>query len=367
MGRAPRPEHARLLLHQRQRPVLLRDVEPQARADDARVHAERQLRRPAAPARHPQAPDLAGRAPALHRRRPPRARLGAARGDVVGPGEGVEPLPAAQGDPRGHGRRGPRARPRRLRPGRPGRQDHRHLHRQRRAPREAQGQGRRDGGRRFAVPVRPRDRAQPPGRHDHRGDGQAARGAPRGRLPGDPHPAGGGAADPLPQRLQARQPLRLRHPPALAGVLQEGQADRAALPGVAADLHGHAREGDGLHAALRLLEGDRHQVPHRRGGRGLAHLRGRNAEGDHEPRPGVHVPPPAGRREDRQAAGRADHGPGRLHQGRGRRGRHRREARAAADHHRQQLQRLRRALGGARRAPAPAAPPRAEARRRRSR
>ncbi len=188
------------------------------------------------------------------------------------------------------------------------------------------GQGRRDGGRRLAVPVRPRDRAQPPGRHDHRGDGQATRGAPRGRLPGDPHPAGGRAADPLPQRLQARQPLRLRHPPALAGVLQEGQADRAALPGVAADLHGHAREGDGLHAALRLLEGDRHQVPDRRGGRGLAHLRRWNAEGDHEPRPGVHVPPPPGRREDRQAAGRADHGPGRLHEGRGRRGRHRREA-----------------------------------------
>ena len=43
------------------------------------------------------------------------------------------------------------------------------------------------------------------------------------------------------------------------------------------------------------------------------------------------------------------------------------QARAAADHHRQQLQRLRRALGGARRAPAPSARPRAEARRRRSR
>ena len=43
-----------------------------------------------------------------------------------------------------------------------------------------------------------------------------------------------------PERLQAHQPLRLRHPSAVAGVLQERQADRAALARVAAGVHGHA-------------------------------------------------------------------------------------------------------------------------------
>jgi hypothetical protein len=69
------------------------------------------------------------------------------------------------------------------------------------------------------------------------------------------------AAHPVPERLQARQPLRLRHPPAVAGVLQEGQADRGAVARLAAAADGLAREGDGLRAALRLLARHRHRSP----------------------------------------------------------------------------------------------------------
>ena len=83
-----------------------------------------------------------------------------------------------------------------------------------------------------------------------------------------------------------------------------------------------------------------HPVAHRRRGRGLADLGRRHAARDHEPQPGVHLPPPARRRPHGQAAGRADHGAGRLHQGGRRCRRHGGAARAAADHHRQQLQRL---------------------------
>ena len=79
---------------------------------------------------------------------------------------------------------------------------------------------------------------------------------PRGRLPRDHHQPRARAAHHLSQRLPARQPLRVRHPSAVAGVLQEHQADRAALARVAAGVHGHAGKGDGLRAAVRLLEGD---------------------------------------------------------------------------------------------------------------
>ncbi len=89
---------------------------------------------------------------------------------------------------------------------------------------------------------------------------------------------------------------------------------------------------------------------------------GGTPEGDHEPQPRVHLPPPAGCRADGQAARRADHGPGRVHQGGRRRRPHRGPARAAADHDGQQLQRLRRAVGRARRGAAPWAGARADAR-----
>ena len=69
------------------------------------------------------------------------------------------------------------------------------------------------------------------------------------------------------------------------GVFQEHQADRAALPRVATGVHGHGGKGDGLCAALRLFEGDGHQVAHRCRSRGLADFRWRNAQGNHEPRP----------------------------------------------------------------------------------
>ena len=92
------------------------------------------------------------------------------------------------------------------------------------------------------------------------------------------------------------------------------------------------------------------QVADRRRSRGLADLGGRDAQGDHEPQPGVHLPPPARRgAHGHGASARRSWGsapsprwsatpasPSR--------------ARAAADHHGQQLQRLRRAVGRARRA-----------------
>ena len=78
---------------------------------------------------------------------------------------------------------------------------------------------------------------------------------------------------------------------------------------------------------------------------GLADLRWRDAQGDHEPQPRVHLSPPARRGPDGQAARRADHGPRRIHQGRRRCRPHRRQARAAADHDGQQLQRIRRRSG----------------------
>ena len=63
--------------------------------------------------------------------------------------------------------------------------------------------------------------------------------------------------------------------------------------------------------------------------------------------------------------GRADHGAGRVHQGRRRRRAHGRAARAAAHHDGQQLQRLRRAVGRARRGAEAGPGARAEARARR--
>ncbi len=79
------------------------------------------------------------------------------------------------------------------------------------------------------IAVRPRAGPEPARRDDHRRDGKGARRHPRGRLPGDHHRPPARAAHHLSQRLQAGQPLRLRHPSAVAGVLQEHQADRAAL------------------------------------------------------------------------------------------------------------------------------------------
>ena len=186
---------------------------------------------------------------------------------------------------------------------------------------------------------------EPPRRDDPRRHREGARRAAGGRLPRDHHRPAARAAHHLPQRLQAREPVRVRHSPAVAGVLQEHQADRASVARVAAGVHGHGGKGDGVRAAVRLLEGDRHQVADGRGDRRLAHLRWRHAEGDHEPQPRVHVSPAAGRRADGQAPRCADHGPGRVHEGRRRRRPHGRAARAAADHHRQQLQRLRARCG----------------------
>ena len=261
-------------------------------------------------------------------------------------------LRAAQGDGQGHRGGGAGARARRLRPRGAGRQDHRHQHRQRRAAAAVSRQGRAHGGRRRAAGGGPRRRPGAARRHDPGRHRQGRRRSAGGRLPGDPGQPGPGAAHPVPQRLQAREPLRLRHPPAVAGIFQDRQADRDPVARLAAAADGLDREGDGLRAAVRLLARRGHQEPDRRRGRGLADLGRRHAQGDHGPQPRVHLPAAAGRRRHGQEAGRADHGPGRLHQGGGRRRRDGGAARAAAHHHRQQLQRQRRAVGGARRAAA---------------
>ena len=156
-----------------------------------------------------------------------------------------------------HGAGGPGAPARRPGPGGTGRQDGPHPHRQRGAAGGLQGQGRAPGDRRRAAAAGPCDRpfavrCDAAGRHR-----PPRRRSARRRLPGDPRQRRPAAAPAVPQRVQAREPLRLRHPPAVAGVLQEGQAGGGAVARVAAAADGLAGEGDGLRATLRLLAGSR--------------------------------------------------------------------------------------------------------------
>ena len=253
VGGAPHPDRAGPLLRQRQRAVLLRHVELQAGDVDVGVHREPAVRRPAAAARRAQAADLAGRAGPVCQRRALRVRLDAAAGDPGRAAQAVDALRSRQGDAEGHHGGGAGARTRRFRPRGAGRQDDHHQQRQRRAPRALQGQRRQHGDRRLAGACRPCARPRDARRDDPRGHRQGAGRHPRGRHPGDHHRAADGAAHPLPERLQARQPLRLRDPPAVAGVLQDHQADRDAVARVAAAADGLARKGHGLRAAVRLL------------------------------------------------------------------------------------------------------------------
>ena len=261
VGAAPRADQARQLLQQRQGAVLLGTDQLQAGAGDVRVHAEPAVRRPAAAARRAQDAHRPRLARALHQRRAPRARVDAGRADGLGTGQGVDPLHAAAGDAGGDRHRGPGPRARPLRRRRARAQGHRHVDGQRPPPRRVPRQERRHGRRRRPARVRPRAGPEPPRRDDHRGHRQDRRRHSRGRLPGDHRGPAARAADPLPERLPAGQPLRVRDPPAVAGVLQERQADRAPLARLAAGVHGHAREGDGLRAAVRVLEGDGRQEP----------------------------------------------------------------------------------------------------------
>jgi hypothetical protein len=115
---------------------------------------------------------------------------------------------------------------------------------------------------------------------------------------------------------------------------------------------GRAREGHGVHPAVHLQPRDRHHVADRCGGRGLAdHGRG-HPEGADGAQPGVHLRAVAGGGGDRPQARCAGHGARRVHEGGRRRRGDGRQACAAADHDRQQLQRVRGAVGGARRAAA---------------
>ena len=355
MGRAPCAKHARPLLRQRTRVVLLRPGTPETGAVDVGVHAQSALCRPGAATRLAQAADLAAGARPVCQRHALRGRLGAA---ALGQRAAARAMVAVRAAPRGaacHGGGGAGAPARRHGPGGTGGQDHRHDHRQRRAAGRLQGQGRAPGHRRGADGAGPRRRSVAVRRHDPGRHGAPRRRAARRRLPRDPRRRGHAAAPALPERLQAREPLRVRHPSAVAGVLQEGQAGRDPVARVAAAADGFAGEGDGLRAALRLFARRGHPLAHRRRGRGLADRGRRHAAGDHEPQPRVHLSPLARGRGHGAQAGGADHGAGRVHQGRRRCRRDRGAPGAAAHHHRQQLQRQRRAVGGARRAAAHAA------------
>ncbi len=116
---------------------------------------------------------------------------------------------------------------------------------------------------------------------------------------------------------------------------------------------GRRREGHGVRTADEVRPDHRRHLTHRRRGRGLAAHRGRHAQGAAVAQPGVHLLAPARGRGQGQEAGRPDHGPRRVHEGRRRRRRHRGQAGVPAHHHRQQLQRIRRPLGRARGARAP--------------
>ena len=89
-------------------------------------------------------------------------------------------------------------------------------------------EGREPRGRRGAHAQWPRARPEPPGRDDPRRARQGAGRPPRGRLPGDHHRPRARAAHDLSRRRQAREPLRVRDPSPVAGVLQEHQAGGAA-------------------------------------------------------------------------------------------------------------------------------------------
>ena len=110
-----------------------------------------------------------------------------------------------------------------------------------------------------------------------------------------------GAAAAAAQRAQAQEPVRVRHPPAVAGV----PAQRRAAPHRLADRSpagdGPGREGRGLQPAVHLQPRHRHHLAHRRGGRGLAHQRRRHPPRDDGPQPRVHLPAPARRGRDRAA------------------------------------------------------------------
>ncbi|MCK7493515.1 MAG: hypothetical protein MZW92_20850 [Comamonadaceae bacterium] len=107
----------------------------------------------------------------------------------------------------------------------------------------------------------------------------------------------------LPERLQAHQPLRLRHPPAVAGVLQEGQADRDAVAASRRRCCMDSLEKVMAYAppfVYSKVEGIK--SPTGVEAEGWLISVGGTPQRDHEPQPRVHLPPPAGRRRDGRAS-----------------------------------------------------------------
>ena len=167
------------------------------------------------------------------------------------------------------------------------------------------------------------------------------------------------APRPLPERLPAAQPLRVRDPPALAAVPDQRRA--------AAHDRAGARPPSSWTASRRRSPTPRPSMYSHV--TGVTSPTGDEAEGwlitvGGTPKELLAHSPEftysrllAGRREAQEAR-RAGHGPRCVHQGRRRRRRDGGQAGVAADHHRQQLQRLRCAVGRARGAASGSACPR---------
>ena len=289
VGGTPRRDRDAGLLHQRPdrgaRGTTPRPDDP----DPARAHREHPVRRPVAPPR-PARPAVrpAARPPARRPGRGPRGRRRRRRDHPVpaaGPRRGA--VPAHRPRPPGRTRPGPAGGPRLRRP----RRDVRRAERLRaRGPRRedphhhldlagATGRPRRPRRR----PGRRRDAAALRRRHRQRGHAGGAddRVRARGQHAHPRRPAGhdrrrrpGAAAAPT-QRTEAPEPVRVRHPPAVAGVPAQRRAPAHRLAHRAPARHGPGREGRGLQPAVHLQPRHRHHLTDRRGGRGLAHQRRR--------------------------------------------------------------------------------------------
>ena len=348
VGDPARPDRDAGLLRQRAhgRP---RRSEPRAdHPDPARAHREPHVRRSAAAPGPAQPTGLRAvpRPRGGHRAvaGAPAARRG--QGTAHRPRRAPQHRPGAQG---GAGLRRPGRHLRRagrLRAGGPGGEDPRDLGRLR-GPTGGAGRSRRRHGPRLDPATLRRDRQLRRARGDDAGGGGRLRTADRRRPAGHDRLGRARAAAAPPERPQAQEQVRVRHPPALAGVLHQGGAARHSGEGDPVPVDGRRREGGGLRPALRLQPRDRHRLPHRGRGGGLADHRRRHAQGADGAQPGVHLRPAADGGRDRAQARRPGDGARSLHEGRRRRGRHRCQAGSAADHHGQQLQRLGRAVGGA--------------------
>ena len=120
---------------------------------------------------------------------------------------------------------------------------------------------------------------------DRRGRGQAHRRRPARH----DHVLRSAATPAVPRRVQAQEPVRLRHPPVEPGVPAQHRAPEHDLKGGPAGGHGWCGEGHRLRSRLQVQPCDRHRLADRRRGRGLAHHCGWHPEAAARTRPRVHL------------------------------------------------------------------------------